>query len=223
MPNKRTFEIPIFPLPNIVFFPKTLLPLHIFEPRYQKMIEDALTSSKRIGITLLKEGWEQDYFGSPEVHLIGCVGEIQYSEKLDDGKYNIMLYGLSRVRILNFVQEKPYRIAKVKFLKDANFDHEEFNVNSETENFVQLVLRYLEEMGIENLNELLKLQSYSLESIINQIASVLDISIQEKQNLLEIDSLEARYEQLTNIIKDKLRVLKIAKSVKILPDDPQWN
>lgn len=223
MQNKRTYEIPIFPLPNVVFFPKTLLPLHIFEPRYRKMVEDALNNSNRIGIVLLKDGWQQDYFGAPEVHLIGCVGDIQYSEKLDDGKYNIMLYGLSRVRILNFVQEKPYRIAKVEYLKDSNFDHEGFNLNYETENFIRLVQEYLEEMGVENLDELLKLQSHSLESIMNQIASVLDMSIQEKQSLLEIDSLEARYEQLTKIIKDKLTVLKIAKSVKIVPDDPEWN
>ncbi len=223
MRNKKVYTIPIFPLPNVVFFPKTLLPLHIFEPRYRKMIKDTLTGSNRIGIVLLKEGWEKDYFGAPGVHLIGCVGEIQYSEKLDDGKYNIMLYGLSRVKILDFVQEKPYRVARVEYLKDSHFDHEGFNVNYETENFIELVKEYLEEMGVENLDDLVKLQSHSLESIINQIASVLDIAIFEKQSLLEIDSLQIRYEQITKIIKDKIAVLKIARNVKIIPDDPQWN
>lgn len=221
--NKKTNEIPIFPLPNVVFFPKTLLPLHIFEPRYREMVADSLNSSKRIAMVLLKKGWEQDYFGNPDVHEIGCVGEIQYSEKLDDGRLNIMLYGLSRVKILKSVREKPYRIAQVKYLKDNNFDHDEFNVNNESENFVSLVQRYLSEIGVENWEDLLKLHSHSLESIMNQVASILDITTLEKQYLLRMGSLETRYEQLTKIIQDKLKALQIAKIVKSVPVDPRWN
>jgi Lon protease-like protein len=187
------------------------------------MVEEVLSTSKRIGIALLKEGWERDYFGFPDVHLVGCVGEIQYSEKLDDGKFNIMLYGLSRVKIVSFIQDEPYRIAKVEYLKDSNFDYDGFNINYETENFIQLLQEYLEAIGVDNLDDLVKLQSHSLESIMNQMASVLDMTILEKQRLLEIDSLQARYEQLTKIIRDKLTVLEVARSVKFVPEDPQWN
>lgn len=174
-------------------------------------------------MVLLKKGWEMNYFGNPEVHKIGCVGEIQYSEKLEDGRYNIMIYGISRVKILNFVQEEPYRIARVKNLKDSNFDHDEFNVKYEAENFIELVRHYLKEVGIKNMNNLLKLQSHSLESIMNQVASILDVEILEKQVLLEMNSLEVRYDRLTQIIKDKLKAIKIAKSVKFIPDDPRRN
>lgn len=221
--SKKTNEIPIFPLPNVVFFPKTLLPLHIFEPRYREMVEDSLNSSKRIAMVLLKKGWEQDYFGNPDVHEIGCVGEIQYSEKLDDGRLNIMLYGLSRVKILKSIREKPYRIAQVKYLKDNNFDHDEFNVNNESKNFVSLAQRYLSEIGVENWEDFLKLHSHSLESIMNQVASILDITTLEKQYLLRMGFLETRYEQLTKIIQDKLKALQIAKIVKSVPVDPRWN
>jgi Lon protease-like protein len=221
--KNKTNEIPIFPLPNVVFFPKTLLPLHIFEPRYRQMVEEALNNSNKITMTLLKEGWEQDYFGNPEVHEIGCIGEIQYSEKLENGRYNIMLYGLSRVKIVKFVQEEPFRIAEVRYLKDRHFDHDGFNENSEAESFVALVQKYLHEIGSKNFDDRLRLQSYSLESIMNQIASIMDITIGEKQSLLEIGSLETRYERLTHIIQDKLKAFKIAQSVKFVPEDPKWN
>lgn len=226
MPEKKVTiinEVPIFPLPNLVFFPKTLLPLHIFENRYRKMVEDARSSENLIGMVLLKDGWEKDYFGNPEVYEIACVGKIQQTEKLNDGKYNIMLYGISRVKILKFVQEKPYRIAQVKYLKDSHFDYDRFDENYETKTFINLVRKYLEAMGVENLDELLKLHTHSLESIVNQVASILDFSIQEKQTLLEMGNLEMRYEQLKKLLQDKLFAIQIARNVKYVPQDPSWN
>ncbi|MFQ5651545.1 MAG: LON peptidase substrate-binding domain-containing protein [bacterium] len=216
-------EIPIFPLPNLVFFPKTFLPLHIFEDRYRRMVEDAHTSEHLIGMVLLKDDWEKDYFGVPAVHDIACVGKIQQMEKLHDGKYNIMLYGMSRVRILKFVQVKPYRIAQVKVLKEINFDYDGFDETYETESFIGLLRRYFQEIGVEQLDELLKLRTRSLEAIINQIVSIFDFSTQEKQDMLEIDSLERRYEQARMLIEDRLVSMKIARTVKIVPENPSWN
>ena len=62
------FLLPLFPLPNLVFFPQTRLPLHIFEPRYRQMVADAVASDQRFGIVLLRPGWETDYFGAPAIH-----------------------------------------------------------------------------------------------------------------------------------------------------------
>ena len=143
------------------------------------MVEDVKAGEHLIGMALLKQGWETNYFGSPEVYNIACVGKVQQIEKLYDGKYNIMLYGLTRVRILRFTQEKPYRIAQVKYLKDKNFDAEKFNETDESKSFLELLHTYLKAIGVENPGELLKLQSHSLESIMNQIATILDFSIQE--------------------------------------------
>jgi hypothetical protein len=213
--------VPVFPLPNVVFFPKTLLPLHIFEPRYRKMTEDALAGANQIVVTLLKDGWEQDYFGCPEVHEIACVGEIQYSEKLDDGKFNILLYGTSRVRIVDFVQEFPYRTADVQLLKDLHVDHDSFNEKLESENFMALLDRYLIEksMTIDRPN----LTGHSFEAVINQTASVLDLTTREKQQLLEIGGIELRYDKLKAFLSERLRTLSVTKNIKFVPDNPDWN
>jgi Lon protease-like protein len=79
-------ELPIFPLPNVVFFPHTLLPLHIFEPRYRKMLADCLAGERRLAVVLLRPGWEADYYGRPAVHSVAGAGEIIQSEMLPNGR-----------------------------------------------------------------------------------------------------------------------------------------
>src|SRR5919108_2546260 len=92
--------IPIFPLDKTVLFPNVFLPLHIFEPRYRAMVADALDGDRIIGMVLLQPGYEANYEGRPPVFAIGCAGVITHSEPLADGKYNIVLRGLERFRIL---------------------------------------------------------------------------------------------------------------------------
>jgi len=187
------------------------------------MAKDSKLNDNLIGMALLKEGWEKQYHGNPDVHEIACVGKIQHIEKLEDGSYNILLYGLSRVKIMKFVQGKPYRMGQVKYLKDIAFDHDGFNENYEAESFLNLVHNYLREMGVENLEEIIKLHSHSLESVMNQVASALDFSTQQKQELLRIDTLEHRYDRLKELLQKQLKVLKISKNVKYIPGDPSWN
>jgi Lon protease-like protein len=86
--------IPIFPLPNAVLFPNVFMPLHVFEARYRAMVGDALQGDRIIGMVLLKPGYEADYEGRPEVYPIGCAGVITHSERLPDGRYNIVLRGI---------------------------------------------------------------------------------------------------------------------------------
>jgi len=105
----------LFPLPNVVFFPKTVLPLHIFEPRYREMVSDALQGDGLIGMTLLKEGWEQNYNGSPPIHRVGCLGRICKSERMNDGRYNIILYGIAPFEIRDETLERSFRHAWVLY------------------------------------------------------------------------------------------------------------
>jgi hypothetical protein len=116
-------EIPIFPLPNVVLFPSALLPLHIFEPRYRAMVADALDSERLIGMVLLRPGWEPHYDEAPLVYPIGCAGFITHADPLPDGRFNIMLRGLEKFRILG---ERPardgverYRIAHIESIKEV--------------------------------------------------------------------------------------------------------
>src|SRR6185436_12154807 len=107
-------SIPIFPLPNVVLFPNVFLPLHIFEPRYRQMVDEALKGDRIIGMVLLRPGWQSDYEGRPPVYPIGCSGVITHAERLADGRFNIVLRGMEKFRI---AAEEPtealYRIASV--------------------------------------------------------------------------------------------------------------
>lgn len=220
-------KIPIFPLPNVVFFPKVFLPLHIFEERYKCLIHDALRRDQKIGMILLQEGWERDYFGVPPVHQIGCVGKIEAHEKLPQGRFNILLRGLSRFRITDFVQEDPYRIARVRLLDDDPLLLETDQQMHEREVFLNQFLRYLNEvLGIE-LEEHKLDRTASLESVVNQVAAVLDIPIVQKQQLLEMSGVAKRYGIVRGIIDERLfhaaKLRNVVRNIRVIPDDPSLN
>src|SRR5215468_2392515 len=105
--------LPLFPLPNVVLFPNVFLPLHIFEPRYRAMVSDALASDRMIGMVLLKPGWESEYEGRPPVYPTGCSGVITHVDRLPDGRYNLVLRGVERFRIVEEEAGGSYRRANV--------------------------------------------------------------------------------------------------------------
>ena len=93
------FALPIFPLPTVVLFPNVFLPLHIFEPRYRQMVAEALAGDRIIGMVLLRPGYEDDYDGAPPIYATGCSGLITHVERLEDGRYNLVLRGLEKFTI----------------------------------------------------------------------------------------------------------------------------
>src|SRR5437763_13593816 len=101
--------LPLFPLPNVVLFPNVFLPLHIFEPRYREMVADAVDADRMIGMVLLRPGWDRDYEGRPPIYPIGCSGVITHVERLPDGRYNMVLRGVARFRVLADDHERSYR------------------------------------------------------------------------------------------------------------------
>jgi uncharacterized protein len=111
--------VPLFPLPNVVLFPRAVLPLHIFEQRYREMTADALDGDRRIAMALLRPGWEQLYHARPAIEPVVCVGKILSHEQLPDGKYNFLLQGLLRARIREEVGDQSYRLAEVEVMQDA--------------------------------------------------------------------------------------------------------
>ncbi len=107
--------VPFFPLPEAVLFPRQVLPLHIFEPRYCAMVADALSDAGLVAIALLKPGYERLYFTSrAPVHQLLGVGRIIASEELEEGKYNILLRGETRAEIVTEFPGRPYRQARVE-------------------------------------------------------------------------------------------------------------
>ena len=111
--------IPIFPLPNVVLFPNVFLPLHIFESRYRDMVRDALASDRIIGMVLLQPGFEANYEGRPPVYPVGCAGVITHSEPLPDGRFNIVLRGIEKFRMVGEDESRPYRLAHIEAVPEV--------------------------------------------------------------------------------------------------------
>lgn len=109
--SSELLGVALFPLPNVVLFPRAVLPLHIFEERYKTMTADVLAGDGCFAMALLKSGWEKDYYGRPAIESVVCVGQILSHEKLPDGKYNFLLQGRKRARVLREHRGKAYRVA----------------------------------------------------------------------------------------------------------------
>jgi Lon protease-like protein len=120
-----TLVLPIFPLPDITFFPNTLLPLHVFEARYRAMVTDALAGHRRIAIVRLEPGYEARYEGKPAVRPVAGAGEIVNCERLPAGRYNILLRGLCRIRIeRELPTDTLYRVVRAQQLEDVAPAHD---------------------------------------------------------------------------------------------------
>ena len=112
--------VPIFPLPDVTFFPRTLLPLHVFEARYRAMVIDALERDRRLAVVRLRPGYEASYAGKPAVHPVAGLGQIVSCERLATGRYNILLEGECRVRIEHELpSDTLYRVVRARRLVDA--------------------------------------------------------------------------------------------------------
>ncbi len=113
-------RIPLFPLSNVVLFPGNVLPLHVFEPRYRQLTEDCLAGNRLLGIPLLQPGHEADYQGRPPIFPVMGMGQILMDERLEDGRFQLLVYGTKRVQMEHeFAPEKPYREAQVIEHPDA--------------------------------------------------------------------------------------------------------
>jgi Lon protease-like protein len=120
--NGETFsgQARLFPLPNLVVFPHVIQPLHVFEPRYRELMQDALAGDKLIAMAVLAPGWEKDYEGRPALRPVACLGRIATHERLPDGRFNMLLLGLRRVRLVaELPRERLYRVAQVDLLEDV--------------------------------------------------------------------------------------------------------
>jgi len=112
--------LPLFPLPGVAFFPHTVLPLHVFEPRYRKLVEDLLVGDGVLAVPQLRPGWEVDYEGRPPVCRVAGVGRLVKHEQMPDGRANILILGLGRVHLgEELATDAPYRLSQATLLDDA--------------------------------------------------------------------------------------------------------
>ncbi len=194
LPNK----IAVFPLSNFIFFPKTTVPLNIFEPRYVQMIDDSMKSDRLIGMVQPKKTGE---LKKPNLYEVGCVGKITSFNETDDGRYLIVLNGISRYKITKEVEnQKLYRECEVSydsFSKDISKERNELK-------FADLKLI------LNDLKNLFKKQGYvinwkdlenqSVEQTINTLSMASPFTLEEKQILLETKNLIDRKKKLEEIL-----------------------
>ena len=192
-------KVPIFPLSNFIIFPKTTVPLNIFEPRYIDMINDSMKTNKLIGM-IQPKNLNNDQT-NPELHNIGCLGKITSFQETDDGRYMIELKGLVRFQtVKEVISNNKYREYQVNF---QNFYHD-LNNEKEDLKFTDLELIFkdfktlFEKRGfVINWKEL---EKQSLDETINALAMASPFSLEEKQVLLEAKNLDVRKNKIAEIL-----------------------
>ena len=186
--------IPLFPLPNVVLFPRVSVPLHVFEPRYRQLLADALAGDRVIGMVLMRPGWESDYYGRPAIYPLGCAGEVQQAQELPDGRSNILLQGLTRFRILAEEDGAPYRLATVVALDDEPGEAALLDASR------RRVLTALTQAE-DGPTRLVLQDGVPHDVFVNALAQSLPLEPVERQSLLDCDSIVGRYERLVEILE----------------------
>ncbi len=172
--------IPIFPLQDVMLFPGVPRPLHIFEPRYREMLLYALAGDRIVGMVMLQPGHERDYYGTPPIYPLGCAGVIENVEALPDGRYNIVLQGLTKFRVKSEDQTSAYRIAEVDAIPETLNDEERDS------------LRQLRPQLLEMLSTVAPVGQDSTadelpdEELVNGLAQFLVMEPRDRMDLLEL-------------------------------------
>lgn len=199
----------LFPLPNLVLFPHVVQPLHIFEPRYRQMTADALSDDRLITLALLQPGWEEAGDRPPDLHPVACLGRVVADQLLPDGRYNLLLRGLSRARIVEEVAgDKPYRSAKVELLTDQA--PPPAKAKQLRRRLSEIVLPRFAATGpaLEQLRELFQ-GELPLGALCDILSFALPVTLDYKQALLE----QIEVDQRVSLLLDALEATPAGKSL----------
>jgi Lon protease-like protein len=197
--------IPLFPLPNLVFFPKTYLPLHIFEPRYREMVRDAEKEGQIIGMVLLKEGWEERYYDSPEICSEGCAGKLMSLQPLEEGRFNIVLKGVFRFSVKDQFFDKTYREALIEPYPQ---DEIEGKLPPKLKADLKLLLQKWIDLSRNEESDFSFLKKDpDDETLIQTLSYMLPFSTLEKQFLLESENLTQQSKRLMELIQFQTQVI----------------
>ena len=188
--------IPIFPLSGVIFFPKTNLPLNVFEPRYLTMVDDCYKSNKYMGMI-------QSRRNTSEVYSIGCLGKINEHKKTKDGRLLINLTGISRFQIKSEINSnkiyREFEVSYEKFSEDLEKEKEQILVKEKIENIYKKTKIFFKKNGLLlNWNEFEKLDQ---NQKINTLAMIAPISDEEKQTILESVRIDSKIKVLSEIIE----------------------
>jgi len=193
-----TTLIPVFPLPDVVLFPGVFLPLHIFELRYREMVKDTLAGDRLIGISLLRPGWDHDPHGRPAIYPVGCVGLISHIEELSDGRYNLVLRGVEKFRVVREeTAARTYRRASVDYFEERMTATDRETVRRQRHHLEHLLT------AVTDAPDQPFPSTLSDEEVINALAQYLDLEPIERQALLEQDGVARRCGALIELLEMK--------------------
>ena len=191
--------IPIFPLPNAVLFANVFLPLHIFEARYRAMVADALAGDRIIGMVLLQPGYEVDYEGRPPVYQVGCAGVITHAESMPDGRYNIVLRGIDKFRIVSEDHSQSYRVATIEALPEPTGEADRIVLREQRQRLEAVLVAAIERSGAEPRFP----PAIPDDDLVNALAQYVDLQPIERQALLECDGIVKRCRALIELLEMK--------------------
>ena len=196
--------LPIFPLSNVVLFPRVQVPLHLFEPRYRQLADAAVEGTRRIGMVVVQPDQVAEMSGDPPIFPVGCAGDVIASEKLPDGRWNIVLQGTGRFRVLEELPrdgERLYRLARVARLEDRLDESDAPRVTTLREGVVELMGELMRLTGSEE-SELPEsfLQEVDDAAFANALCNALAFPTAEKQGLLEADTIADRMQRLSDLL-----------------------
>jgi len=191
-------KIPVFPLSNFIIFPKTTVPLNIFEPRYIQMIDDSMKSNRYIGMIQPKKSGD---LKKPDLHKVGCIGKITSFNETEDGRYLIVLNGVCRYEVINEISsDKLYRECEIEFKnfsKDLIEQKEKIKFEEMKQIFDKLK-NLFEQQGYQiNWKDL---ENQSVEQTINTLSMASPFTLEEKQILLDTENLKERKSKLEEIL-----------------------
>lgn len=183
----------LFPLPNMVMFPSVIQPLHVFEPRYRDMMADALDDDWLLAPVLLQTPNPDDYFEAPAIHPVACLGHVFQQEELPDGRYNLLLQGISRIRIVDeLMTDKTYRTAEVQLLEDELISSPSLEADLRAELATRLQSWLPTHVVTESQMQQLLTSDLTLANLCDVLAFALPFDLVIKQQLLEELNVEAR-------------------------------
>src|SRR5687767_11741764 len=201
--------IPIFPLPTVVLFPNVFLPLHIFERRYRQMVTEAIAGDRLIGMVLLQPGFDTEYEACPPTYDVGCAGLITHAERLPDGRFNIVLRGMEKFRIIAEDTAQAYRLAQVEAVPEPVGDAVRMEMGAERRRLESLLVPQPEGQRPASAGRDPAVPtSMADEDLVNALAQYLEFEPVEKQALLERDGVLNRCRSLIELLEMKVLVAR---------------
>jgi hypothetical protein len=195
--------LPIFPLSNVVLFPRVKTPLHLFEPRYRQLARDVLQAERRIGMVVVRPEHVDEMPGDPPIYPVGCAGVITESHRLPDGRYNLVLLGEHRVRVVAEeprVESRLYRVARVVRLQDSYPEAERARV-ARLRAAIAADIGVLVRRAQPDRSHAFDAELFAGvddETFVNAVANAFAFPAEEKQALLEAEDVPERYARLAS-------------------------